>query len=187
MTGDPNNFSHTLRSISTKATNIDPNYRYENATDMLNGLNSWLRIRSHESFKEKIWEKINQGIFDNDIENYIYEMSEKNLCLSCINKGTRFTECLLSFMNLDDSHATYIIQKIDSNYAQYIKRFEDADPFASLAYEILKGHFSYNVNEVAAYILKYVAYDINRFNTQHKIERLINKGVEPLIETILER
>lgn len=70
---------------------------------------------------------------------------------------------------------------------QYIKRFEDADPFASLAYEILKGHFSYNVNEVAAYILKYVAYDINRFNAQHKIERLINKGVEPLIETILER
>ena len=69
-------------------------------------------------------------------------------------KGTRFTECLLSFMNLDDSHATYIIQKIDSNYVQYIKRFEDADPFASLAYEILKGHFSYNVNEVAAYILK---------------------------------
>ena len=187
MTGDPNNFSHTLRSISTKATNIDPNYRYENATDMLNGLNSWLRIRSHESFKEKIWEKINQGIFDNDIENYIYEMSEKDLCLSCINKGTRFTECLLSFMNLDDSHATYIIQKIDSNYVQYIKRFEDADPFASLAYEILKGHFSYNVNEVAAYILKYVAYDIIRFNAQHKIERLINKGVEPLIETILER
>ena len=44
-------------------------------------------------------------------------------------------------MNLDDSHATYIIQKIDSNYVQYIKRFEDADPFASLAYEILKGHF----------------------------------------------
>ena len=126
--------------------------------------------------KEKIWEKINQGIFDNDIENYIYEMSEKDLCLSCINKGTRFTECLLSFMNLDDSHATYIIQKIDSNYVQYIKRFEDADPFASLAYEILKGHFSYNVNEVAAYILKYVAYDINRFNAQHKIERLINKG-----------
>lgn len=40
---------------------------------------------------------------------------------------------------------------------------------------------------MAAYILKYVAYDINRFNTQHKIERLINKGVEPLIETILER
>ena len=125
--------------------------------------------------------------FDNDIENYIYEMSEKDLCLSCINKGTRFTECLLSFMNLDDSHATYIIQKIDSNYVQYIKRFEDADPFASLAYEILKGHFSYNVNEVAAYILKYVAYDINRFNAQHKIERLINKGGEPLIETILER
>ena len=58
MTGDPNNFSHTLRSISTKATNIDPNYRYENATDMLNGLNSWLRIRSHESFKEKSGKKL---------------------------------------------------------------------------------------------------------------------------------
>ena len=55
--------------------------------------------------------------------------------------------------------------KFDGN----IKRFEDADPFASLAYEILKGHFTFKVNEVAAYILKYVAYDIIRFIEQHKI------------------
>ena len=140
-----------------------------------------------DNMKSKLLKEQMEFLESKRIEGHIYEMSEKDLCLSCINKGTRFTECLLSFMNLDDSHATYIIQKIDSNYVQYIKRFEDADPFASLAYEILKGHFSYNVNEVAAYILKYVAYDINRFNAQHKIERLINKGVEPLIETILER
>jgi len=134
-----------------------------------------------------IWKKIDHGIFDDDIENFIYEMPAKELCQACIKKSIVFIESLMAFMRLDDTHAIYIIQTIHSNYEQYLKRFEDADPFASLAYEILKGHFSYNVNEVAAYILKYVAYDINRFNAQHKIERLINKGVEPLIETILER
>ena len=58
MTGDPIIFRIPCVQSVQKATNIDPNYRYENATDMLNGLNSWLRIRSHESFKEKSGKKL---------------------------------------------------------------------------------------------------------------------------------
>ncbi|HEL1339140.1 TPA: protein kinase, partial [Streptococcus equi subsp. zooepidemicus] len=58
MTKNPNIFSHSLRSISEKATNLEPDYRYQDATEMLNALNSWLNIRSDETFKKTIWEKI---------------------------------------------------------------------------------------------------------------------------------
>lgn len=75
MTKNPYIFSHSLRSVSEKATNLEPDYRYQDATEMLNALNSWLSIRSDETFKKTIWEKIDQGVFDDDIENYIYEMS----------------------------------------------------------------------------------------------------------------
>ena len=47
---------------------------------MLSALNAWLRIRSDETFKKTIWEKIDRGIFDDDIENYIYEMPARELC-----------------------------------------------------------------------------------------------------------
>ncbi len=36
-------------------------------------------------------------------------------------------------------------------------------------------------------MLRYVAYDVNRFHARDKIEELLATGVEPLIEEILER
>ena len=92
-------------------------------------------------------------------------------------KKVCFIESLMIFMKLDDTHAIYIIQTIHSNYEQYLKRFEDADPFASLSYRVLKGQFSFNVNEVAAQILRYIAYEVGRFSAQHKIDYLIENGL----------
>lgn len=187
MTKNPNVFSHTLRSISEKATNFEPDYRYQDATEMLNAFNSWLIFKSNDAFKKKIWEKIDRGIFDNDIESYIYEMSEKELCLTCIEKKAIFIECIINFMRIDVSHATHIIQTINSNYKKYLKEFEDADPFATLSYRLLSGEFPYTIKEVAATILSYVAYVVGRFSAQRKINRLIEAGIEPAIESILEK
>ena len=53
---------------------------------MLSALNAWLRIRSDDAFKKAIWEKISNGVFDDDIENYIYEMPARDLCQACIKK-----------------------------------------------------------------------------------------------------
>jgi len=141
----------------------------------------------NETFKKTIWEKIDHGVFDDDIENYIYEMSARELCQTCIKKDDIFIESLMVFMKIDDTHAIYIIQTIHSNYEQYLKRFEYADPFASLSFRVLKGQFSFNVKEVAAQILHYIAYVVERFSAQHMIEYLIENGIEPMIESILER
>lgn len=187
MTKDHNNLSHSLRAISEKTKNLDPNYRYKDALDMCHALNSWLTIKNNKAFKEMIWDKINKGIFDSNIESFIYEMSAQELCQACIIKREIFVNCLLSFMKIDDTHATHIIQILHSNYEQYLKHFEDADPFAILSYKILKQQFSFSVNEVAAKILHYVAFAVGRFSAQDMIDDLIKNGIEPLIESILER
>lgn len=185
MTRDPNTYSHSFRSISEKATNLNPEYRYQDATEMLNALNKWMSMRSDKEFENIMWSKISQEIFDSDVENYIYEMSGDDLCKNCIKKGHVFLNCLIQFMSIDDSHANNIMQLIDSNFEKQIKRYEDADPFATLAYIILKENFTYTVNEVAAKILHYVAHDVGRFDAQRKVDSLIEYGLEPMIEELL--
>lgn len=186
MMASPNNFSHIFRSISEKATNLNPDYRYQDADEMLTALNRWITIRSAAEFEKAIWKKIAEGTFDEDIENYIYELSGDILCQKCIDNGETFLNCLLSFMKIDNEHANHTIQLIDANYVRVLKRFEHADPFATLAYMILNETFSYTVKEVAAKILRHVAYTVGRFNAQSKIGNLISNGVEPIIEEILE-
>ncbi|EHJ52556.1 serine/threonine-protein kinase [Streptococcus macacae] len=185
MTKDLNTYSHSFRSISEKATNLNPEYRYQDATEMLNALNKWVTVRNNKDFKNVMWSKISQEIFDSDVENYIYEMSGDELCKNCIKKGHFFLNCLIQFMLIDDSHANNVIQLIDSNFEEQLKRYEDVDPFATLAYMILKENFSYIVNEVAAKILNYVAYNVGRFDAQRKIDSLIEYGLEPMIEELL--
>lgn len=187
MTKNPNDFSHSLRSISEKATNLNPEYRYEDATNMLEKLNRLVSIRGDEKYEVMIWDKISNQKIDSDVENYIYELSGIDLCQKCMQKGNIFLDALFEFVKIDDSHAIYIVQQIGSHYKTQLKKFEDADIFANFAYRILKGNFTYTINEVAATILRYVAFEVNRFNAQHKINDLKARGLEPLIEDILER
>lgn len=41
------------------------------------------------------------------------------------------------------------------------------------------------VKEIATNILRYVAWDVNRFSAQHMVEDLMNAGVEPMLEDII--
>ena len=52
---------------------------------------------------------------------------------------------------------------------------------------MLQGRFPYVINETAAQILRYVAWDVNRFYAQHLVEDLVKTGLEPLIEEIIRQ
>ena len=41
--------------------------------------------------------------------------------------------------------------------------------------------------EKACEIINYIAYSVNRFYVQRKIEKLINNGIEPTLEEILKK
>ena len=39
--------------------------------------------------------------------------------------------------------------------------------------------------ETYSNILRYIAFDVNRFSAQHMIEDLIDQGIEPMLEDLL--
>ncbi|HFI0423394.1 TPA: serine/threonine-protein kinase, partial [Streptococcus suis] len=46
MTETPTDYNHYLRSVCEKATSLSPEFRYQNASDMLEALNQWIIIRN---------------------------------------------------------------------------------------------------------------------------------------------
>ena len=45
--------------------------------------------------------------------------------------------------------------------------------------------FSFVVQEIAANIIRFIAWDVNRYSAQHMIEEIINEGIEPILEEII--
>ena len=92
------------------------------------------------------------------------------------------------FMGVSDENAEYVIQGIESTFRDVCERsFEANDPFADLTEKIILGRFDFYIKETAATILRYVAWDVNRFSAQHKIENPLDARVDPLIEDILRK
>ena len=64
------------------------------------------------------------------------------------------------------------------------KKYEEADRFAALAFQILCNSelgYDYELKANAADILKWAAFDLNRFYAQGLVDRLESGGIEPLI------
>lgn len=186
MTADPNNSHHFFRSVTEKATNQNVVYRYSDAGQLLNYVEKSIKYHEKELNKEKINMKIIQNILDDEIESYIYEMSSEDICKALLDEQHGFSTTLIKFMKKDDKHAFHIIQSVEDSYKETCGRtFKAYDPFATFAFAVLNEKFPFIVNELAANILRYVAFDVNRFDAQALVERLKKKGLEPLIEEVL--
>ena len=186
MTGDPRNSHHMYRSVAEKATNTDAAYRYADAAQLSVFFEKVVSFKQSEKNQEHIAQKMADKIFDEEIDSYLYDLSAEKISMALLKAQNGFKKALLAFMKVNDEHALYIIQSIDKSYQEVCGRsFEAYDPFASFAYVVLKNGFSYVVNEIAANILRYVAQDVNRFSAQHLVESIIDFGVEPMIEDIL--
>lgn len=146
-----------------------------------------VRYRQQADNQNRIDEKIRQKVFDEEVENYIYDLTAEKISGAIYSHKEGFVNALLSFMHLDDAHAQHIIQSIDKTYQDICGRsFEAYDPFANIAYKILRDNFPYVVKEIAANILRYVATDVNRFNAQGLVKQLKDEGIEPMLEDILD-
>jgi len=187
MTGDPRDSHHIFRSVAEKATNENAAYRYADADQLSTFFEKTVVFRAQAENQERIDEKIQHKIFDGDVESYIYDLSAERISLALHSRKPGFSDSLLVFMRLDDSHALHIIQSIDKSYQEVCGRsFEAYDPFATFAYRVLKDSFPFVVKETAANILRYVATDVNRFSAQRLVDELKADGLEPMIEDILD-
>ena len=187
MTTNPTDAHHIFRSVAQKATNSDAAYRYADADQLSKYFEKSVDIHQKRENIAFIEEKISRDVFDADIEAYIYELAATDISTIILKNKKGHIQAMLQFMKLSDEHAQHIVQSIDSTFREVCGRsFSAYDPFASFAYRILYSDFSFVVKEIAANILRYIAKDINRFPAQDLVEDLKKKGIEPLLEDILE-
>ena len=186
MTGSHSDFSHTFRTISEKATNESPEYRHNRAQYLLDHFEKALKYYNDGNKIFEIKNKIDRGIFDEDVEFFYSGLSENKLCRIVLTSNFKTRKPLIEFMKMKASYAEVIIQNTNNEYKNVCTRFEDCDPFSDFMYEILNDTFSFRVKEVAAGTLSEIAYSANRFHAQRLIEEIISTGIEPIIEDILK-
>lgn len=186
MTGDPRDSHHMFRNVAEKATNDSAAYRYADAGQLSVFFEKAVSYQSQKENQERIDKKIQNDVFDDEIESYIYDLNTEKISALLKSRKQGFSSALLSFMHLDDNHALHIIQSLDKSYQEICGRsFEAYDPFANFAYKVLKDNFPFVVKETAANILRFVATYVNRFSAQHMVQELVDEGLEPMIEDIL--
>lgn len=124
--------------------------------------------------------------YDEDVENYIYGLNGIELCKELVNIH-QFINSIMSFIENNDKRSLEIMKLIEDSFQEYCGfSYSSYDIFSQLAYRILKSNqFTYLTKETSARILNRIATDVNRFESQRLIEKLIENGVEPSIEDIL--
>lgn len=185
LTNDCANNRHFLRSVTEKATNSDSIFRYSDVGDLLKSVKRSIEYHNSAKKEEQIENMINLGKYSIEVENHIYELPENELCKKII-KNYKFRECVIRFMRESEDKALYILRSLDSSFKEECKSWIDFDSISDIAYNVLNDDtFSFVAKEISASLLKYIACDVNRFDAKRKIECLINKGIEPLLEEIL--
>ncbi len=184
MTGNPTDTHHEFRAVAEKAASYDAVYRYADAGQMLFYFEKAVAYNQQTDKVGTVKDLMKKKIFNEDVEEFIYEQSGQDICRWIINREIGYSAALRSFMNIDEEHAQHVIQMIDKEYQNMCRTFESFDPIADFAYSAIN-YPSFIVKEIAANILRYIAIDINRFHAQHLIDNLMASGVEPAIEDVL--
>lgn len=186
LTKDPENSQHCLRSIAEKATLNNPDKRFDNAQEMLAQFQRALDLMENQEYQKRIKEKIAAGQYDDDIDNYIYNMAADSISKFIMQKEKGFSDALLRFMRNNEEQVITVINNIEETYETVCGwTFIAYDPFADFAYRILKDESLIQAHVNAASILSYVAYKVGRFSAQQYIEELDNSDIDPIIQDVL--
>ena len=186
MTGNPRNDNHMFRTIVNKATSENPSYRYENVGQLLEKINNTIEYNNNSARYETCFSELSKGVFNDTIEQFIYELSGENIVDMLVKKNLKLNLALLEFMKRNNKNSEFLIHSIEDKYRDVCVSFNSYDGISIFVYEVIKGDFDFITKESACRILKYIADQVNRFHAQRLIENLISQGIDPLLEDILK-
>ena len=186
MNKDPMNTRHMFKSVVEKACSAMRTLRYDDAQKLLNVINKSIDFHEKEQNEENIKSAIQRNEYDDQINMYISELSiDKVLSLLC--DVNNFDYALFKYIKDDNNLALQIVNELSEEYLLHRLKWENYDKVANFMLRIINNmSFSYPVREIAAKVIKYVAIDLNRYGIQNKVKKIIEEGVEPLIEEILK-
>ena len=186
MTKNPFDINHIFRNICEKATSENSIYRYADIKQLNIFFNKAIEFNKNKEIETKVLEDIQKGLYTDDIESYIYQLNNEKLTAFLIEKDVKFIDTLIKFMNADNNKSHFIIEKINNICNNEMFRFAEYDGFALFSYKVLLETFPFDVLEIAANMLRYIAFTINRYYAQHFIVELKKIGLDPMIEDILD-
>ena len=186
MTGNPMDEAHRLRQVSEKATSQDPDNRYQNASELLSAFRRRLAISNDEQHISAIVAKMRQGIMDDEVSGWILEMQPLQICENIITLFG-FESAAVRFACESGSHAAFVIDSIAEGMVEACGRsFEANDSFARISSQVLRNSSApFDVKERACLIIAYVAHCVNRFEAQRTVDGLIARGIDPVLEDVL--
>lgn len=187
MTGDPRNTHHFYRNVAEKASCSDAAYRYGDAGQLSFFFEKAVSYHEKAENRERVEQKITNGEYNEEVESYIYDLDSKKIAGEILADKQGVANSLFRFMSESEEHAQYIIQSVDNSFREVCGRsYTSYDKFSSFATRVLYGNFSFVIKETAANILRYVAWDVNRFSAQDMVKELIDSGIEPMLEDIIK-
>ncbi|MRX56497.1 protein kinase [Bacillus idriensis] len=184
MTGDPRDSKHFLRNPVEKAKNENPSVRYSDAGHLLQGIEKAIDYHQNKERKELVSTKINNRVYDDDVENYIYGLNAINLC-QAILEIPNMVSAIITFIKTDEKRAIETLKMIENEYLNVCRHWDDYDNFGEVAYNVISDNLTYVSQEISAKILYEVSYNKNRFNMKRLVDKLIDAGVDPTIEDML--
>lgn len=185
LTKNPRNNQHFLKSQVEKARNENPSLRYQDANQMLDSVQKAIEYYQNKERQAQVLDKVNSFKYDEDVESYINSLDSIALCNSIIDNSGMVAMIHLFYKD-DDKRLVNILTLLEDSYASVCSKFTDYDDFGRIAHEVIKSNRTFVAMEIAARILYHVAYDINRFGMQRLVEDILNRGTDPMIETILK-
>lgn len=188
MTGSPTNSNHSFGNVAQKATNSDAAYRYGDAIQLSSFFEKSVQYNKQAEIKEQVLRKIDRSIYDSDVEMHIYNMKARDISEAILNGKPTFLNALIKFMHSSEDQAQHIIQAVEQSFRDVCRfSFEANDPFAFFAIRVLHENFSFSVKEIAATIIRYVAWDVNRFGVQRSVEDILNSDIDPMLKDVLRK
>jgi len=184
FTGDPNNGNHDLGSICSRATEYDPERRFDNCSEMKEAIKTIENFVKNNEVKEYYRMEITSGDYLR-VKNVIRNLSGKEICRFLLERLTN-PKTLFQSVSSDIKLETFIVDEICDSYQEVCgRKYENYDIFGDFAFLCIEENVNYANMRKLAGVLNYVASSVGRFRAQRQIQDLINKGVDPTIEELL--
>ena len=186
-TGSAYNSSHKYGVICEKACSITIEFRQSDAGVLRREIEHRDQLNNDVKLKEKVLEQIELEKYDENASIYIQGLSSLELAEN-IRDNRGYVKLILWYIEenyrTNSNSILKLVSGINKDCAEVTKKYEEADRFAALAFQILcisELGYDYELKANAADILKCAAFDLNRFYAQGLVDRLESGGIEPLI------
>lgn len=154
--------------IISKATASKKEDRYNNIDEIIKDI----EILKKELNSEEIIEKIEKGIIDAEIVQYILEILNENGIVYLIHEY-QLKDFHVIILKMSNEKQVKILEQIKNILPEIDGfRFDNYDIFSNIAYEVYIGSSISMIKNICFEIVEYIAERINRFDSQRKLEKM---------------